>query len=317
MVDTTGRSVEDQEVEIAALTFECRLAVEAVVLRTKRLERIPASPTLKAELERIITILEQMASAFEDLHGAITRFLCPQNALAAADLPSASHQDIEEVGAAILQASRPAGGYIEEADLAVRLGKDRAIVRNAAVWLESRGLIKRIGECGLSVHAFTRDDLRDVYEIREVFEPIACRLAASAISDEELNWLSHSIEQQGKSFGDSAAASGHPYNDFPIQVILASKNPSLIELLCDNLHYKLRFYRDFFSMTPDWLENASQERRRIVKALQARNAELAAAEMRRHLVSTRKGTVWAEDIVQSCRIESLDAYRRARRAVPQ
>jgi DNA-binding GntR family transcriptional regulator len=316
-MDTTGRSVEDQEVEIAALTFECRLAVEAAVLRTKRLERIPASPTLKAELERIIDILDQMASAFEDLHGAITRFLCPQDALAPVDLPSASHRDIEEVGAAILQASRPAGGYIEEADLAVRLGKDRSIVRNAAVWLESRGLIKRIGEFGLSAHVFTRDDLRDVFEIREVFEPIACRLAATAISEEELNSLSHSVDQQGKPVAAEAAPSGHPYNDFHIQVILASRNPSLIEVLCDNLHYKLRFYRDSFAVTPDWLEGASQERRRIVDALRAKDAELAAAEMRQHLVSTRKATVWAEDAVQSCTIEDLDAYRKARRAVLQ
>ena len=101
-MDTTGRSAEDQEVEIAALTFECRVAVEAVVLRTKRLERIPASPTLKPSLSASSASSIRWPPPSRILHGAIIRFLCPQDALAPDDLPSASHRDIEEVGASVL-----------------------------------------------------------------------------------------------------------------------------------------------------------------------------------------------------------------------
>src|SRR5262245_18861375 len=100
MVDTTGPSIPDQEVEIAALTFECRLAVEAAVLRTRRLEHMPASPTLRAEIDRVGKILEQMADAFEHLHGAITRLICPGGRFPKSELPAASHKDIEEIGAA-------------------------------------------------------------------------------------------------------------------------------------------------------------------------------------------------------------------------
>jgi GntR family hexuronate regulon transcriptional repressor len=316
MVDTTGPSTLDQEVEIAALTFECRLAVEAAVMRTKQMERIPASPTMRAELDRVGKILEQMADAFEHLHGAITRLVYPRCGFAQAELPAASHRDIEEIGAAILAADRPLGGYAEEAELARSLRKGRSVVRDAAIWLEGRGLVKRMGDHGVRPNSFTETDLRELFEIREVFEPIACGLAAAAMSEEEIACLESEIEPRSHLGRGPNEEAGHSYNDFHIQIILGSKNTSLIELLSDNLHYKIRFYRDSFGLRPDWHETAIEERRQIVDALARRDGGAAAEAMRHHLASTRAATVWTGKLMDSCKVEDFAAHRRARRMLP-
>ena len=315
MVDTTGPSIKDQEVEIAALTFECRLAIEAAVLRTKELERMPASPVLRGELDRVVKILEQMAEAFEGLHGAITRLLCPQGQFPQAELPAASHRDIEEIGAAILGANRPLGGYVDEADLAHSLGKEHSVVRDASIWLEGRGLVRRMGDFGVRANGFSETDLRDLFEIREVFEPIACGLAAAAMSEEEISCLGNALDQQAAHSARGQRQARHPHDDFHLQIILGSKNTSLIELLCDNLHYKLRFYCDCFRLPPDWLKSVFEERKRIVEALAERDAGKATAAMRQHLVTTRKATVWTGRPAESGKIEDLASHRRARRVL--
>ena len=316
MVDTTGPGSEDQEVEIAALTFECRLAIEAAVLRTKQLERIPSSPVLRQELDRVVKILEQMADAFEGLHGAITRLLCPQGQFPPAELPGASHHDIEEIGAAILDADRPLGGYVDEAELAHSLGKDHSIVRDASIWLEGRGLVKRMGDLGVRANGFCETDLCDLFEIRDVFEPIACGLAAASMTEDEIRCLRNAVEKQ-VARNAMIQRHAHMHDDFHVQIILGSKNTSLIELLCDNLHYKLRFYRDRFSLPPEWLNSVIGERRRIVEALADRDASEAAAAMREHLITTRKATVWIGEATASGKVEDLASHRRARRMLLQ
>jgi DNA-binding GntR family transcriptional regulator len=317
MVDTTGPSVEDQEVEIAALTFECRLAVEAAVVRTRQLNRMPASPALKAELDRVIGIMEQMADAFQDLHGAITRLIGPGNRAAPVDLPAASHRDIEEIGAAILRAGRPLGGYIEEAQLARNLGKEHRVVRDAAIWLEGRGLVKRMGDLGVRPNGFTQTDLRELLEVWEVFEPIACGLAASAMTEEEIDCLRNGLCARAAGEARFMKATGHLHHDFHIQVILGSKNSSLIELLCDNLHYKLRFYRDSFRLDPAWHDKALEERRAVVEALADGDPIAASAAMREHLATTRACIIWADAEGQSCKVEDLASYRLARQRLQQ
>lgn len=320
MVDTTGPSVGDHEVEIAALTFECRLAVEAAVVRTRQLNHMSASPALKAELDRVISIMEQMADAFQSLNGAITRLININGHAAIHDLPATSHRDIDEIGAAILRANDPFGGYIEEAQLARSLGKEHRVVRDAAIWLEGRGLVKRMGDLGVKANSFTQNDLHELLEIWEVFEPIACGIAAAAISNDEIDSLRASLSPRTATEARLQRNSGHLHQDFHIQVILGSKNSSLIELLCDTLHYKLRFYRESFRLAPVWHEKALGERRAILDALAARDGNAAAAAMRQHLATTCACITWierAEGDAPGCKIEDLATYRRTRRSLPR
>src|SRR5688572_27426195 len=119
MADVSA-GAEDREVEIAALTFECRLAVEAAVIGTKRLETLPTSSKVKAELDGILKILEQMADAFEDLHGALQRHIKPRGDQPASSAAGSDKGDLEQIAAAIRRATPSA--CVKETDLVCRLG---------------------------------------------------------------------------------------------------------------------------------------------------------------------------------------------------
>jgi DNA-binding GntR family transcriptional regulator len=299
----------DREVEIAALTFECRLAVEAAVVGTRRLETLPASPSVKAELDGILKILEQMADAFADLHGALQRYISPSSDHSADDAVGPESGDLEQIATAIKHS--PQSAYVKETDFACRLGNDRNIPRDAAIWLEGRGLVKRVFNSGIRAKTFTMEDLQDLFEVREVFEPIACGLAAAAMSDEEIDWLESAVEHSVK-IPDMRVLGGpnDRHNDFHLHVIVGSKNAALIDMLCDNLYYKIHFFSDYFTLPVDWLAAALPGRRDIVAALRARDTALAASEMKRHLAYTRASTKWLGKPGRVDKVEDLAAYRR-------
>lgn len=311
MADVSA-GAEDREVEIAALTFECRLAVEAAVIGTKRLETLPAPPKVKAELDGILKVLEQMADAFEDLHGALQRYIVPRGDQPANNTAGPASGDLEQIASAIRRT--PPSAYVKETDFVYRLGNDRNIPRDAALWLEGRGLTKRIFNGSAHARTFTPDDLQDLFEVREVFEPIACGLAAEAMSDEEIAWLESAVEHSTKM--PDMRVPGSPndrHNDFHLHIIVGSRNAALIDMLCENLYYKMHFFSDYFTLPADWLGAALPGRRAIVAALRARDSALATSEMKRHLAYTRASTRWLGKPGPARKVEDLAAYRRFKR----
>jgi DNA-binding GntR family transcriptional regulator len=264
---------------------------------------------IRAELDGILKILEQMADAFEDLHGALQRYIAPRGDPGEHEADCAAGSDLEEIASAIKHP--PSYAYVKESDFICRLGSDRNIPRDAASWLEGRGLVKRILSSGVRAQKFTPEDLQDLFEVREVFEPIACGLAAQAMSDEEIDWLENAVEHSVKM--PDLRVLGSPndrHNDFHLHIIIGSKNAALIDMLCDNLYYKMNFFSAYFTLPQDWLGAALPGRRDIVAALRARDTALAASEMKRHLAYTRASTRWLGRPGPDRKVEDLAAYRR-------
>lgn len=311
MADVSAGS-GDREVEIATLTFECRLAVEAAVTGTKRLETLPACPQVKAELGGILKILEQMADAFEDLHGALQRYITPRGDRPVNNASSPATGDLEQIAAAIGRS--PPASYVTQTDFLHRLANESNIPREASLWLEGRTAPKRMFNSGAQAGAFTQDDLQDLFEMREVFEPIACGIAAEAMSDEEIDWLESAVEHTLKTPEIGIAGSPRDrHNDFHLHIIVGSRNAALIEVLCDNLYYKMHSFSDYFALPGDWMGAALPGRRAIVAALRARNPALAASEMKRHLAYARASTRWLGKPGLARKVEDLAAYRRLKR----
>jgi DNA-binding GntR family transcriptional regulator len=319
MFEVTDRPGADGETEVATLIFECRLAVEAAVVGARRLRRLPPTPMLEAEIDRLSTLLEQTADALQDLHKAIDR---DQDVASQTEPITACPSDLEEIGAAIMRAEIPAGGFIREDDLADSLGKELSIVREAAIWLEGRGVVERVYGIGLRPSDFSLADLRDIFEIREILEPIACAQAAEAMSDDEKYAVVSALERYSQP--SQACRPRHlDEEEFPFQhdnfccrIIRGSKNTALIELLCNTLHYRLWFYSSFFRQISGGEAAALAEQKRVAAALRAGDAALSVAEMRRYLANARARTTWVGKPDRYCNVEDLGAYRESRRPPP-
>ena len=79
---------------------------------------------------------------------------------------------------AIVKGELIAGAKISEAELTTRYGVSRGPLREALRRLEARKLLTRIPHVGVRVVELSVAELLEMYQVREVLEGMAARLAA-------------------------------------------------------------------------------------------------------------------------------------------
>lgn len=96
----------------------------------------------------------------------------------------------------ILSGARAGGDWLREGDLAESIGVSRTPVREALRRLTAEGLVRYERNRGVQVTAWTAEDLDEIFSLRSVLEPWACRLAASSASVDlhELDRLAHDMD---------------------------------------------------------------------------------------------------------------------------
>lgn len=178
------------------------------------------------------------------------------------------------------------GQKLNEAELAERFGMGRGPVREALRHLEGMRLVKRIPNAGTRVVELDHKTMSDLYEVREALEGMACRLAASRMSDEEIAQLSLLLdkhEQQIEEEGGKIYSQSEGDLDFHYQLVRGSRNEMLMELLGSEQYQLLRMCRYRTSRKAQRTRPALQQHRQIVEALKQRDGELAEMLMRRHI----------------------------------
>ncbi|MGM0481364.1 MAG: GntR family transcriptional regulator [Pseudomonadota bacterium] len=192
---------------------------------------------------------------------------------------------------AIVEGDIAPGSKISETGLARQFNVSRAPLREALARLERCHLITRTPNAGARVVTLTQSGLLALYQIREELEGLACRLAAERMAEQEIDALASLLEQhlqeqrvrEGESYYQEAGDV-----DFHYRIILASKNPYLINMLCDELYFLVRMYRVQLGMNGPRVSRAFDEHKAIITAIANRDGELADLLMRRHISASRK-----------------------------
>lgn len=183
------------------------------------------------------------------------------------------------------------GSKVSETELASRYGVSRGPLREAIRRLESRKLLERVVHVGTRVASLSVNDLIEIYHVREALEGMAARLAAEHMTAEEVGGLYDVLaqhEQQQDLREDVAYFQREGDLDFHYRIIQGSHNATLSQLLIGELYHLVRMYRYQFSTVANRPQKALNEHRRIVEAIEARDAEMAELLMRRHISSARK-----------------------------
>ncbi len=183
----------------------------------------------------------------------------------------------------ILSASK-----LSETELSTKYSVSRAIIREAINRLESCHLVERKANVGARVVALTAEGLAELYEVREALEGMAARLAATHMTDSEINDLNALLNTHLKTVqsGDSYYQEAGDV-DFHYRIIVGSKNSHLISVLIDSNYHLIRMYRVQLGMAGPRVSTAFDEHKHIAQAISNRDAELAEILMRRHILYTK------------------------------
>jgi GntR family transcriptional repressor for pyruvate dehydrogenase complex len=188
-----------------------------------------------------------------------------------------------------------------ERDLAERFRVSRTSVREALRALESTGLVEiRAGEGAFvrpaSVEALVeplalvilthREATADLYEARRLLEPPIAALAARRAGPEEVAELSRILDEQAKEVagGRTGLAQDAAFHT----AIAHSAHNRAITRIVTTLMDLLAQTREESLHTPGRPERSHQDHRRILSAIQARDAEAARQAMLDHLIAVER-----------------------------
>ena len=204
--------------------------------------------------------------------------------------PTLSEQVFEALQSAIVSGDLAPGEKIREPELAKRFGTSRGPLRDALRRLEARRLVVNTPNAGARVVSLSRQQLVELYQVREALEGMTCRLAAEHMTDEEIGRLSdlldrHEVEIKRKGGAEYFRQEGDL--DFHFQIASGCKNELLRSSLCEDHYQLMRLYRYRFSNRLGRPVNALEEHRQILSAIRDRDGELAEILMRRHIRKAR------------------------------
>jgi DNA-binding GntR family transcriptional regulator len=193
----------------------------------------------------------------------------------------------EQLKLAIVDLRLAPGDPLREAALAEQLGVSKTPIREALTRLEQDGLVETTSFKGAAVTVYSRRDLEEIYELRELLEIAAARAAAVSMTDQARARLEHiCADSRTLSRTEDVERLTELLTEFD-EVLFAQVTNSRIKALVDNLRAHLSRIGKLTTDIPGRIGNSVAEHDKIVEAITARDADLAERYMREHIRSVR------------------------------
>jgi DNA-binding GntR family transcriptional regulator len=176
------------------------------------------------------------------------------------------------------------GEKLDQNRIAEELEVSRTPVREAMRRLESEGFVEVRPHYGAFIAKVSRQDIREVYEIRRVLEAEVVRQVTPLMPESVLDELDRTLTETQAQFeaGDSAK---HFEGDVYFHETIANfvENRLLKEVI-DGLTNRVSVVRRFAQLQPGYhMTESFKEHRAILQAIRQRDPEEAAELMRVHL----------------------------------
>ncbi len=195
----------------------------------------------------------------------------------------------DQVRRAILSGELLPGTRLLQGELAERMSISITPIRAALRQLAAEGLIHIDPRKTVSVHTPSPEELREVFEIRILLEPVSVKKAAKKITEQELAEAEELLDSM-----DAAETTGEwdvLNRDFHALLVTASGSDRLTTVMLDLLSLATIGIRNAGVLSAIRMREANEEHRRILAACRARDPEAARAMTLKHLQSTRKLTI--------------------------
>ncbi|MDX3076719.1 GntR family transcriptional regulator [Streptomyces sp. NPDC088354] len=200
-------------------------------------------------------------------------------------------QDVEvELRERVLRGDLAPGERLPEVQLAEELGTTRFAVRSALQALEARKLVERLPNAGVVVARLNYDRLQEIYDVLELLEGLAARLAARKSQPADWAELQELFAEAGPL--DKAAddddidaflAAIDRYRDTVIELADQAFLAEMLAGVRDQSHA----LRRRILMTPGRMRESLAEHRLVIEALVRGDAE-GAEQLKRHNMQTAR-----------------------------
>ncbi|MEG2057858.1 MAG: GntR family transcriptional regulator [Romboutsia sp.] len=193
-----------------------------------------------------------------------------------------------EIRSAIFDNKLKAGDRLTENIIASSMGVSRTPVREALRQLEIEGLALNVPRKGTVVKGISIEDAIDIYDLREVLEGLAVRLACLNISRMEIRKLKEIIDimelnMKENNYTNYIKAHGE-YNSI---ILNASKNKRLISQM-ENIYEYLKTLRKVSLTDLSKRVDVLMEHKKIVECIDLGDEILAEKYARVHIMNAKK-----------------------------
>lgn len=180
----------------------------------------------------------------------------------------------------------PPGAHLTEAALCTELEVSRNPVRAALRRLGEEGLVRVELNKGAFVAEYTRSDIDEVFELRQLLESRAARLAATRRTERDLRALWDSVEHMHRIAHDKDEGYLDELHrgdcDFHRAVLAAAEAPRTFRIARALAETSMTL-GTFFYYSDDDIARSVQFHRDLAQAIEAREPDLAASLMSAHL----------------------------------
>lgn len=193
-----------------------------------------------------------------------------------------TNQIYDQLRQAILTLELPPGSPMTERELESEFGASRTPVRAALLRLDTEGLVRRQGR-GFIVAPLDLDEIGMLAELREAIETAAVRLAVDRASDDDIAALRQLVEDERA--GSEADRVLNASSAFHAQLTQLCGNTLMAESIGGAMA-RLARTRWLETQSSHSRENAWREHLEMIEAIEARDADRAAALIAAHIRGT-------------------------------
>jgi DNA-binding GntR family transcriptional regulator len=187
----------------------------------------------------------------------------------------------------ILSGRLEAGARLTQRELAASLGVSRIPIRDALKRLEVEGLVTLSGS-GAVVAPLSIADLEELFELRSVLEPMACRLAVPNIGTAEILLMQQNMDQMRVAEDSSAWHQAH--GEFHSLLYRCCRRGRLVEMVDILRHQSLR-YLQLHMAEPAAASEVDAEHERLLQAVRDRDGDEVERIVADHLADAHRRLV--------------------------
>lgn len=206
-------------------------------------------------------------------------------ALTEVEKPQLKELAYERLKAEIVSLAFPPGTWLREADVAARMGMSKTPFREACVRLAADGLVEIVPYRGAVVLGYDADDLREIFELREVVEGLAARHAATDLDDTVRGLFEKNLADSRVAMRvNDRAQLAYLITEFD-RIVYGRTRNSRARALLDQLRCHIDRIGGLSAEIPGRLERSISEHAVIVDAILAGDPGAAETRMREHIRS--------------------------------